>query len=137
MKICIVGAGAIGGYMGAKLAQSGADVTLIARGAHLAAIQEKGLRLRSPDRTEDTIQITATQDISAAGAQDVVILALKTQSVPAVAASLPALYHDRTIVVTAQNGIPWWYFRKLDSPYADYRIQSVDPDGTVEASTLR
>ncbi|NEQ22810.1 MAG: 2-dehydropantoate 2-reductase [Microcoleus sp. SIO2G3] len=135
MKICIVGAGAIGGYVGAKLAQSGKDVTLIARGAHLEAIQENGLRLRSPDGTEATVKnIVATQDISAAGVQDVVILALKTQSVPAVAASLPALYHDRTIVVTAQNGIPWWYFRKLDTPYAEYRIHSVDPDGTVEAN---
>jgi len=135
MKICIVGAGAIGGYIGAKLALAGEQVTLIARGAHLQAIQEKGLTLRSADGTEELIKnVVATQDISAAGTQDVVIVALKAQSVPSVAASLTALYGDETIVVTAQNGIPWWYFRKLNSPYADYRIQSVDPQGIVEAN---
>jgi 2-dehydropantoate 2-reductase len=135
MKICIVGAGAIGGYIGAKLAQTDAQVTLIARGAHLQAIQEKGLILRHADGTEETFKdVVAMQDTKAAGVQDVVILALKAQSVPAVADSLPVLYGDDTMVVTAQNGIPWWYFRKLDSPYADYRIQSVDRDGIVEAN---
>jgi 2-dehydropantoate 2-reductase len=140
MKVCIVGAGAIGGYLGAKLALAGANVTLIARGAHLQAIQEKGLLLRSADGTEDVVKdiivkdITATQDMNAAGVQDVVIVALKAQSVPSVAPSLHALYGEETIVVTVQNGIPWWYFRKLESPYADYRIQSVDPDGIVEAN---
>lgn len=135
MKVCIVGAGAIGGYMGVKLAQAGAQVTLIARGAHLQAIQEKGLCLRLADGREDWVQdVVATQDIKVAGVQDVVIVALKAQSVPSVAPSLPALYKEETMVVTAQNGIPWWYFRKLDSPYADYRIQAVDRDGIVEAN---
>jgi 2-dehydropantoate 2-reductase len=134
MKVCIVGAGAIGGYVGAKLALAGAEVTLIARGAHLQAIQQQGLKLQFADGSEDWIkQITATQDIAAAGVQDVVIVALKAQSVPAVAAALPALYDAETMVVTAQNGIPWWYFRKLDSPYHDYRIQAVDPEGVIEA----
>jgi 2-dehydropantoate 2-reductase len=133
MKVCIVGAGAIGGYVGAKLALAGAEVTLIARGAHLQAIQQQGLKLRFADGSEDWIkQITATQDIAAAGVQDVVIVALKAQSVPAVAAALPALYDAETMVVTAQNGIPWWYFRKLDSPYHDYHIQAVDPEGVIE-----
>ncbi|MUL35759.1 2-dehydropantoate 2-reductase [Gloeocapsopsis dulcis] len=134
MKICIVGAGAIGGYIGAKLALAGEQVTLIARGAHLQAIQEQGLRLRSADGTEELIKVVAMQDISAAGIQDVVIVALKAQSVSSVAAGLPGLYGTETIVVTAQNGIPWWYFRKLDSPYTDYQIQSVDPQGIVEAN---
>jgi 2-dehydropantoate 2-reductase len=135
MKVCIVGAGTIGGYIGAKLAQAGARVTLIARGAHLSAIQEKGLILRLADGREDLIKnVIATQDINAAGVQDVVIVALKAQSVPSVAPSLLALYGEETMVVTAQNGIPWWYFRKLESPYADYRIQSVDRDGIVEAN---
>ncbi|PIG94054.1 2-dehydropantoate 2-reductase [Gloeocapsopsis sp. IPPAS B-1203] len=134
MKICIVGAGAIGGYIGAKLALAGEQVTLIARGVHLQAIQEKGLTLRSADGTEELVKhVVATQDIAAAGTQDVVIVALKAQSVPSVAASLTALYGDETVVVTAQNGVPWWYFRKLDSPFADYCIQSVDPQGVVEA----
>ncbi len=135
MKVCIVGAGAIGGYMGAKLAQAGAEVTLIARGAHLQAIQANGLTLRSPDGEKIVVKnVVATEDMQAAGAQDVVIVALKTQSVPAVAPLLPALYNQDTMVVTAQNGIPWWYFRKLESPYPDYRLQSVDPDGIVEAN---
>lgn len=135
MKVCIVGAGAIGGYMGAKLAQVGAQVTLIARGAHLQAIQEKGLCLRLADGTENWVKdVIATQDLNAAGVQDVVIVALKAQSVPSVAPSLSALYGEETMVVTAQNGIPWWYFRKLESPYADYRIQAVDRDGIVEAN---
>lgn len=133
MKVCIVGAGAIGGYVGAKLGRAGAEVTLIARGAHLQAIQQQGLRLRSTDGSEDWLkEITATSDIHAAGVQDVVIIALKTQSVPAIAAALPALYHADTLVVTAQNGIPWWYFRKLESPHRDYRIRSVDPEGIIE-----
>ncbi|OKH25089.1 2-dehydropantoate 2-reductase [Chroogloeocystis siderophila] len=135
MKICIVGAGAIGGYIGAKLAQAGEQVTLIARGAHLQAIQQQGLTLRNADGTEELIKdVVATQDISTAGTQDVVILALKAQSMPGVAPSLSALYDTETIVVTAQNGIPWWYFRKLESPYADYQIQSVDPQGIIEAN---
>lgn len=135
MKVCIVGAGAIGGYLGAKLALADAQVTLIARGAHLQAIQEKGLRLRQADGTEDLVKdVVATDDMSKAGKQDVVIVALKAQSVPSVAPSLPALYGEETMVVTAQNGIPWWYFRKLESPYPDYRIQSVDRDGIVEAN---
>jgi 2-dehydropantoate 2-reductase len=135
MKICIVGAGAIGGYLGAKLAIVGETVTLIARGAHLEAMQQQGLRLRSVDGSENVIKnVVATQTIKEAGIQDVVILALKAQSVPSVAPQLAALYGPETMVVTAQNGIPWWYFRKMDTPYANYRIQSVDPDGTVEAN---
>ncbi|MBD1851808.1 2-dehydropantoate 2-reductase [Leptolyngbya sp. FACHB-711] len=135
MRICIVGAGAIGGYLGAKLALAGEQVTLIARGAHLEAIQTHGLKLRSPNGTEEAVkEVFATQDIRQAGTQDIVVVALKTQSVPAIAPQLPALYGSETIVVTAQNGIPWWYFRKLDTPYADYRIRAVDPDGTVEAN---
>jgi 2-dehydropantoate 2-reductase len=135
MKVCIVGAGAIGGYLGAKLAQAGANVTLIARGAHLQAIQKKGLILRYADGTEDAIEdVAATHDMNAAGIQDVVIVTLKAQSVPAIAPLLPVLYGEETMVVTAQNGIPWWYFRKLESLYTGYRIQSVDPDGIVEAN---
>jgi 2-dehydropantoate 2-reductase len=135
MKVCIVGAGAIGGYLGAKLALAEAQVTLIARGAHLQAIQENGLSLRQIDGTEDLVKdVVATDDINKAGKQDIVIVALKAQSVPSVAPLLPTLYGDETVVVTAQNGIPWWYFRKIESPYPDYRIQSVDRDGIVEAN---
>ncbi|WP_019500420.1 2-dehydropantoate 2-reductase [Pseudanabaena sp. PCC 6802] len=135
MKVCIVGAGAIGGYLGAKLAQTGANVTLIARGTHLQAIQERGLILRYSDGTEDIVKdVAATENMTAAGVHDVVIVTLKAQSVPSIAPLLPALYGKETTIVTAQNGIPWWYFRKLESPYADYRIRAVDPDGIVEAN---
>jgi 2-dehydropantoate 2-reductase len=135
MKICIVGAGAIGGYLGVKLTLAGEQVTLIARGAHLQAIQRQGLRLQIGDGTEDWVKdVIATQDIHAVGPQDVVIITLKAQSVLGVAPALPALYGSETMVITAQNGIPWWYFRKLESPYGDYRIQTVDPDGVIEAN---
>jgi 2-dehydropantoate 2-reductase len=133
MKICIVGAGAIGGYMGAKLALAGEDVTLIARGPHLAAIQQSGLKLVSNDGTEQIItNVRATSDMSQAGTQDAVVVALKAHGLPGVAAAMRALYNPETMVVAAQNGIPWWYFRGTDGPYKDYRIKSVDPDGLIE-----
>ncbi|MBN9386882.1 MAG: 2-dehydropantoate 2-reductase [Chloroflexi bacterium] len=133
MRICIVGAGAIGGYMGAKLALAGEEVTLIARGAHLAAIQQNGLTLISKDGTEQTVtNVRATSDMSQAGPQDAVVVALKTHSLPGVASAMRALYENDTLVVAAQNGIPWWYFRGVDGPYRDYRIKSVDPDGLIE-----
>lgn len=135
MKICIVGAGAIGGYLGAKLATSGAEVTLIARGAHLEAIRSQGLKLIMADGSSQVaIPKLATNNLEEAGAQDVVILTVKAQSLPAIAPSLPALYHPETMVVTAQNGIPWWYFRKHGGEYEGTSIRSVDPDGIVEAN---
>lgn len=135
MKICIVGAGAIGGYLGAKLAASGAKVTLIARGAHLEAIRDRGLKLIMADgSTQVAIPKLATHSLEEAGAQDVVILTVKAQSLPAIAPSLPALYHPETIVVTAQNGIPWWYFRKHGGEYEGTSVRAVDPDGIVEAN---
>ncbi|MGB3612158.1 MAG: 2-dehydropantoate 2-reductase [Elainellaceae cyanobacterium] len=133
MKICIVGAGAIGGYIGAKLALAGTDVTLIARGAHLEAMQTQGLTLET-EGSKETVQVSAMENIQKAGPHDVVIVALKAHSVPKVAEALPALYGPDTLVVTAQNGVPWWYFRKLDHPQQDYCIQSVDPNGIVEAN---
>ncbi len=134
MKICIVGAGAIGGYLGAKLAMAGEEVTLIARGAHLAAIQQNGLKLIMADGSEETaLNARGLADFEAAGPQDVVIVALKAHSVPAIAPAMRALYDPQTLVVTAQNGVPWWYFRKLESPYQNYRVEAVDPGGVVEA----
>ncbi|MDQ2787014.1 MAG: 2-dehydropantoate 2-reductase, partial [Chloroflexota bacterium] len=136
MNICVVGAGAIGGYLGAKLALAGEDVTLIARGPHLAAIQQHGLKLVSPDGTETVAaNVRATSDMKEAGEQDVVFLTLKAHSLPAVAPAMRALYGPQTMVVTMQNGIPWWYFRNYGGPYAGTRIESVDPGGIVEANT--
>lgn len=135
MKICIVGAGAIGGYLGVKLIRSGEEVTLIARGSHLEAIQQKGLELIEPEGKSSLVQPKlATSNIEEVEPQDVVILAVKTLSVAAIAPSLNSLYHDRTTVVTAQNGIPWWYFHKHGGEYEGTRIKSVDPDGVIERS---
>jgi 2-dehydropantoate 2-reductase len=134
MKICIVGAGAIGGYLGARLALAGEQVTLIARGAHLDAIQRQGLALESADGSREIARpALATSSMAAAGTQDVVVAAVKAHQLPAIAAEMRALYSAGTIVVTAQNGIPWWYFHKHAGPYEGRRIEAVDPDGLVEA----
>jgi 2-dehydropantoate 2-reductase len=134
MKICIVGAGAIGGYLGAKLALAGETVTLIARGSHLEAIKKDGLKLLMADGSSQVAHpALATSDIQEAGIQDVVILTVKAHSVRAIAPALSTLYNPDTMVVTAQNGIPWWYFRHHGGEYEGTRIQSVDPDGMIEA----
>jgi 2-dehydropantoate 2-reductase len=133
MKICIVGAGAIGGFLGAKLALAGEEVTLIARGPHLAAIQRDGLRLISDEGAEAVVGgIHATSDIAEAGPQDAVFLTLKAHGVPAIAPAMAALYDDGTMVVTMQNGIPWWYFHKHGGTYEGRRIGLVDPHGIIE-----
>jgi 2-dehydropantoate 2-reductase len=134
VKICIVGAGAVGGYLGAKLIQAGEEVTLVARGAHLEAIRTHGLKLQTETEDFAVRPALATADMREAGQQDAVILALKAHSVAAVAPAMTPLYGPETPVVTAQNGIPWWYFRKCPYgfEYEGYRIQSVDPDGTIE-----
>jgi 2-dehydropantoate 2-reductase len=136
MKICIVGAGAIGGMLGVKFALTGHDVTLILRGANLVAVRQNGLRLIEEDGKELLAQpIKATSVIAEAGVQDVVILALKAHQVAAVAADLPALMHTDTRVITMQNGIPWWYFHKLPGEmgqrYQGTPVKAVDPDGII------
>jgi 2-dehydropantoate 2-reductase len=136
MKICIVGAGAIGGMLGVKLALSGNDVTLILRGTNLAAVQQNGLKLIEEDGNELLAKpIKATSVIAEAGVQDVVILTLKAHQVAAIAAELPALMHAGTRVITMQNGIPWWYFHKLPGElgqrYQGTPVKAVDPDGST------
>ena len=137
MKICIVGAGAIGGYMGAKLALAGEEVTLIARGAHLAAIQQNGLQLITSEGEQNFVpaaSIAATDDMSQAGPQDLVIVTLKTHSLPAIVQPMRALYGPAPLVVMAQNGVPWWYFHKHGGPHEGQRIEAVDPGGLIEAN---
>ncbi len=135
MKICIFGAGSIGGYLGARLAHAGEPVTLIARGANLAAIRERGVTLIESDGTTlNAHPALATDDPSVAGAHDVVIVAVKAHQLPAVAPTLRPLFHDETIVVPAQNGIPWWYFQRHGGPFEGRRIESVDPDGVIAAN---
>ncbi|KRE20455.1 2-dehydropantoate 2-reductase [Bosea sp. Root483D1] len=126
MKICIYGAGAIGGYMGVMLKRGGLDVSLVARGAHLEAIKARGLTLVTKTETI-TEQMPASQDPRDLGRQDVVIIALKAHQAWEAAENLKPLLGPETAVVTAQNGVPWWYFHGLDGPYADLRLRSVDP----------
>jgi len=134
MKIAIVGVGAIGGYVGIRLALAGQDVTLIARGANLKALQTQGLRLQRTDGTEETApHIKATADYDAAGQQDVVILAMKAHQVAAVATDVPKLFGSETVVITMQNGIPYWYFHEHGGALAGTRVQSVDPTGEIGA----
>ena len=128
MRICIYGAGAIGGYLGVQLALSGVDVTLVARGPHLAAMQQHGLKLLI-DGEERIAQPRCTNDPTEAGPQDYVIIALKAHSVPGVVDALQPLLGPQTAVVTATNGVPWWYFYALEGPGRDHRLESVDPGG--------
>jgi 2-dehydropantoate 2-reductase len=135
MKICIVGAGAIGGMLGVKLALTGHDVTLILRGANLEAVQQNGLTLIEENGKELLAKpIKATANLAQAGVQDLVILGLKAHQVSAVAADLPPLMHSGTRVVTMQNGIPWWYFHKLPGNYTGMPVRAVDPDGLIAQS---
>ncbi|MCH7562542.1 MAG: 2-dehydropantoate 2-reductase [Gemmatimonadetes bacterium] len=128
MKICVYGAGAIGGYLGAELALSGADVTLIARGPHLAAMKQHGVRLQI-DGEERIAHPLCTDDPAEAGPQDYVIVTLKAHSVPAIVDVMQPLLGPDTAVVWAVNGVPWWYFHRLEGPWEDHRLESVDPDG--------
>ena len=126
MKICIYGAGAIGGLLGAHLAQAGADVTLIARGEHLSAIQKQGLTIDGP-KGRFTVTPKATVNPREAGPQDCVIIALKAQAVPAIALAMAPLLGKATSVVMAVNGVPWWYFHGIDGKLKDRRLPILDP----------
>lgn len=128
MRITIYGAGAIGGYMAALLHRSGEEVSLIARGAHLQAIQENGLTLIQGDE-EIVCNLTATDDPSSLGVQDVVIVTLKAHSGPLVVDAMQPLLGEQTSVVTAINGLPWWYFYKHPGDWQDRVLETVDPDG--------
>ena len=130
MKICIYGAGAIGGYLGVELALAGLEVTLIARGPHLEAMRKNGLKLLIAGESK-TVQIPCTDDPAQIGPQDYVILALKAHSVPPVVDQIASLMGSETAVVTAQNGVPWWYFYKLEGAWEGRRLESVDPGGRI------
>lgn len=131
MKICVVGAGGIGGLIAARLAQAGEEVSVIARGPHLAALRADGLTLMEEDGRHATSRVLATDKISDVGRQDLVILGMKAHQVAAIVRELPALYDAHTAVLTAQNGIPWWYFFKVSSPHEGRRLESVDPGGVI------
>jgi 2-dehydropantoate 2-reductase len=133
MRFCIVGAGAIGGFVGAKLALAGEEVTFIARGKNLEAINAHGMRVFYRDgREEIATTVKATDDYAAAGKFDVVILALKAHQVGAVADRLSPLYHESTVVIPMQNGVPFWYFHDHGGELAGRTVETVDPGGVVK-----
>jgi len=131
MKVCVVGAGAIGGYMAVRIAKAGHDVSVIARGPHLAAIRSHGLKLVEADQELVATNLSATDNICELGPQDIVLLALKAHQIEAVVDDLSVLLGPKTVLVTLQNGIPWWYFQRLDSPYSGRVVKTVDPNGVL------
>jgi len=128
--VAIFGAGAIGGLVGAKLALAGVDVTILARGPHLAAIRDRGLTLVSGGETH-VVRVKATDDPAEAGVQDYVVVTLKAHSLPAAAPAVARLMGPHTTLVTGINGLPYWYFHGLDGPLGGRHIESVDPGGIV------
>lgn len=134
MKIAVIGAGAIGGLVGAKLALAGEDVTFIVRGKNLDAIATNGFKLIGADGSEQVARsVKATDRYDQAGPQDIVILAMKAHQVEAVANDVPKLFGPETVVVTMQNGIPFWYFHNHGGALAGTPVRSVDPTGLVAA----
>jgi 2-dehydropantoate 2-reductase len=132
MKICVVGAGAIGGVLGAKLALAGEDVTFIARNRNLEAINAQGFKLILEDGIEQrATTVRAVQRYAEAGEQDAVLLTVKAHQVRDLLPDLRALFGPRTMVVTMINGIPWWYFHKLAGPHEGRTLESVDPGGVL------
>jgi 2-dehydropantoate 2-reductase len=141
MRIVIAGAGAIGGYIGARLARHGADVVLFARGAHLRAMQERGLRVISADDGDFEVTLAApkpggggpavTGDLSTIGRCDVVFLGVKAHALTGLAPSLTPLFGPETVVVSTQNGIPWWYFQHVPGELHNLRLERVDPGGVI------
>ncbi len=130
MRICVVGAGAIGGLLAVKLAASGEEVSVVVRGAHLAAVRDRGLKLHTEGR-EEVARVRATDGIAEVGQQDLVILGMKAHQLGPLAPELPALCGPETVFVTAQNGIPWWYFMRHGGPLEGSHLESVDPGGVI------
>lgn len=134
MRICVYGAGAIGGYLAGFLAKSGAEVSVVARGAHLKAIQENGLTVESPDFSFTT-QVRASADPAELGRQDAVIVTVKAPSLPSVAPALAPLVEEDTPVAFLTNGIPWWYFHGHGGKLDGHRLAALDPDDGLWKAT--
>lgn len=131
MRIAVFGAGAIGGYVAAKLAAAGrVDLSIVARGAHLEAVRKDGLRLIE-DGEESAYAVRAAADARELGAQDYLVIALKAHSLSGALDQIVPLLGEHTSVVTMQNGVPWWYFHKLAGPLEDARVAAVDPSGAI------
>ena len=134
MKICVVGAGAIGGMMAAKLGRAGHELSVIARGPHLAAIRENGLRYLEGDEEIVVKDLVATADMEEITGQDVVLLGVKAHQIEPIADKLMNMLSETGVIVTLQNGIPWWYFQKLEGDYQDSVVRTVDPEGKIAAA---
>jgi len=130
MKVCIYGAGAIGAYLGVALVDGGCDVSMVARGPHLQAMRQNGLTLESAGATR-TVPIRCTDDPAELGPQDYVILTLKAHSVPSAIDAIATLLGPETAIVTAQNGILWWYFYALPGPWENHHLETADPGGRI------
>jgi 2-dehydropantoate 2-reductase len=130
-KICVVGAGAIGGLLAAKFALAGEDVTVIDQGAHLAAIQKNGLKLEWHDGKVQTARMKAVNKPADAGKQDIVVLAVKAHFLDQVVRDIDSLLGPDTVILTVQNGLPWWYFQRLGGQYDNHRLESLDPSGVL------
>ena len=133
MKVCIFGAGAIGLLIGTRLAQSGCDVSAVARGATAAALRTHGMRVRSGDSTTSA-RVTVAEDPAALDAQDLVVVAVKGPAMASVAARIAPLLSADTMVLTAMNGVPWWFFHGFGGRFAGTRLESIDPDGAIAAA---
>ncbi|MCE2678402.1 MAG: 2-dehydropantoate 2-reductase [Burkholderiaceae bacterium] len=131
LRIAIVGAGAIGGYLGVKLSLAGHDVTFIARGANLQAIQHSGMKLMLEDGNELHAKHVKASDIAGAKQYDYVLVTLKSHQVAPVAADIAALCHEHSCIVTLQNGLPWWYFHELPGEFKGRQLSSLDPNGQL------
>ncbi|HSV58422.1 MAG TPA: 2-dehydropantoate 2-reductase [Variovorax sp.] len=131
MKVCIYGAGAIGGWIGVKLAQAGCDLSVVARGATLQALQQGGLHLQSQDGEAISVKVRASASPADFGVQDLVIVAVKAPAMSEVAKAIAPLLGPQTVVLTAMNGVPWWFFEGFGVRYAGTRLKSVDADGSI------
>ena len=135
MKIVVIGAGAIGGMLAVRLALSGQTVTVVEKGPHLDAIRRNGLKLVHHDGADEVARdLRAVASCAEAGVHDLVFLALKAYVIEEVAPQMRALFNDDTMVVSIQNGLPWWYFQNFHGPHAGYRLKSADPNGAIEQS---
>jgi 2-dehydropantoate 2-reductase len=134
MKVCVVGAGAIGGMMAAKLANSGHQLSIIARGAHLEAIRKNGLKYIEKDQELVITDLFATAEMSEVTDQDLILLGVKAHQIEPIADKLQAMLADDGVIVTLQNGIPWWYFQKLPGDYENNIVHTVDPHGAIAAA---
>ena len=135
MNIGIVGAGAIGGMLAVRLALSGQKVTVVDLGTHLEAIKARGLKMLHADGSEEIATgLRAVASCAEAGVQDAVFLAVKANQVEGLAPQLRAMFHQDTIVVPLQNGLPWWYFENFNGPYQGYRFKTADPQGVIETN---